>query len=287
MDEEAVEGLYIEEVIMKNRFKYITFSILLSFASLPVVGGFNFLPKRAQFYANNIAYQIATGKDLLYRPSVGGFGNVLPRQRFFTNNIAHQVTRGKDPLYLPHEPIPLNEQERIKKLLRQLDPKLDGITVVDWYTQSPLPFYDKQVSIGAAITTGYIPLYGKVRKIGTGVRFWQLTEKEQLAALSHELGHDYLDHINQCKPFLNEQNKRPLGSYQYANLCRQQELEADNYAILAGHGNGLIAYLERAKKLAGPSASAPLLNDRFRTHPSYDVRIANAKRILMEAHQVD
>jgi len=152
-------------------------------------------------------------------------------------------------------------------------------------------------AIGAAVNIGIIEdrngeLHNDPNDYPTlyvGKKIWKLPIEEQMAILSHEIGHFIEEHGAQHAQLTEQQNKinsiwrTILASYlKYKRACLEQkhEFQADDYTVLTGTSNGLIKYFERIKKT---TFSNPIdrigeyLSSPFHSHPSPDARIAHIK----------
>lgn len=101
----------------------------------------------------------------------------------------------------------------------------------------------------------------------TGRHFDGLPAIEKRAIVAHEEGH--IRNWHQAKRIWW------LVSLQWHNLtdrCKQQELQADKYAVILGHSEGLMAFLKRI----GPHEN-PL-------HPTPEVRIKEIEKWKTTAH---
>lgn len=96
------------------------------------------------------------------------------------------------------------------------------------------------------------------KRIVCGPRLRTFTDDEQQAILAHEAGHCKLLHLEKRIAHL----WLLFQPAKLAQLCRDQELEADDYVRALGLGRALISFLAKA-----PNEEAPL-------HPSPGLRIA-------------
>ena len=99
--------------------------------------------------------------------------------------------------------------------------------------------------------------------IVTGRPFDTITQQEQRAIIAHERGHIHHRHTLKRLWWLI--------SFQWMHLadwCKQQEHEADEYAVAQGQANGLYHFLTRVE-----SHKSPL-------HPTPEERMENIRRVL-------
>lgn len=75
----------------------------------------------------------------------------------------------------------------------------------------------------------------------TGRTFDRLTNSQKRAVLAHEEGHATLRHQRERLRYIFTGRWARL-----PELCRQQELEADAYAVKKGHGTALVNFIHAA-----------------------------------------
>ena len=103
----------------------------------------------------------------------------------------------------------------------------------------------------------------------TGKWFQRLSDVEKEAAIAHEEGH--IRHWHALKRIWW------VMSFQWRGIeqrCREQEHEADAYAVECGCAAGLISLLIRLRDIKGP------------LHPSRDERIAHIRRSLSDGKRL-
>lgn len=96
----------------------------------------------------------------------------------------------------------------------------------------------------------------------TGLYLDLVSRAEREAVISHEIGH--IIHLHALKRIWWILSGRWSGIQQ---RCRNQEFEADRYAVMNGHGGPMLRFLNRTRT---PHNSA--------FHPSSDERIAAIRR---------
>ena len=103
--------------------------------------------------------------------------------------------------------------------------------------------------------------------IVTGKYFEDLKDDQARAVISHEIGHLKKHHAIIRIWWLLSLQWRNI-----AARCRQQEMDADEYAVRDGHGNGLISFLLLVKSHISP------------LHPTHVDRMKNIHRVIGELH---
>ena len=109
------------------------------------------------------------------------------------------------------------------------------------------------------------------RRIIVNAKFMYLPTNEQLAILLHEAGHHYLGHHFRNLLLI------PVFWTDYATRkLIDQELEADDFVVLEGHGVGLMQYLRGQADLL----RARGLPDAPQEHPPIKTRVENIREQL-------
>jgi Zn-dependent protease with chaperone function len=99
-------------------------------------------------------------------------------------------------------------------------------------------------------------------RVVTGKWFPRFTEEEQAAIIAHEEGHIYHKHALVRIWWLVTVRWKHL-----LYRCKLQEFEADAYAVIQGHAEGLIKFLHKVHMPEGP------------LHPASSDRLENILRL--------
>ncbi len=117
-----------------------------------------------------------------------------------------------------------------------------------------------------AQATGFWPFR---KKILVGLQWFYLSPEEQYAVLLHEVGH--------CKAFHMEKRILYIPLVIFPSLlkalCRQQELEADEFVVKNGHGEAFSKALDRMKKIN--------FNEDYGLYPTIEERISRINSKLL------
>ena len=93
-----------------------------------------------------------------------------------------------------------------------------------------------------------------------GAKFHKLPADQAMAVLAHEEGHCELHHTERRLAAL-------LFPFMLQKMCHRHEMEADKYAAMRGHADGLIRFIRRCNQ--GPY------------HPNNEARIEALKKFVV------
>lgn len=133
---------------------------------------------------------------------------------------------------------------------------------------------------GIAFARGLWPL----KNVVVGPAWFRLSGPEQEATLAHEAGHCRLFHFERRLLLL------PFSWCGWAQaIARRHELDADAFAVRAGHGAGMLQLMLRAfsaESLRAQRREAPTPEQLLerKLMPSAADRLRNISRVLQEKH---